>query len=111
MTLAMQQSIIADVLYSCIIAYLHNQLCERQARMTRTTISLSDDLAEMARNEARRRGVSLSAVVREALKSALVKPPGAKLPWQGIVSDSSIPARSLDEILAESWSDRIAGDR
>ena len=79
--------------------------------MTRTTISLSDDLAALARNEARRRGISLSAVIRDALKSALVKPPGSKLPWQGIVSDPSSSARNLDAELAESWSDSIAGDR
>ena len=79
--------------------------------MTRTTISLSDDLAELARHEARRRGISLSAVIRDSLKSTLVKPPGAKLPWQGIVSDPSSRARDLDAELAETWSDRIAGDR
>ena len=79
--------------------------------MTRTTISLSDDLAELARNEARRRGVSLSKLIREALKSARIKPPGAKLPWQGVVSDPTIPARNLDQVLAESWSDHIDRDR
>lgn len=79
--------------------------------MTRTTISLSDDLAELARNEARRRGTSLSAVIRDSLKAALLKPPGARLPWQGIVSDPSIRARDLDDLLAESWSEKIAGDR
>ena len=79
--------------------------------MTRTTISLTDDLAALARNEARRRGISLSAVIRDALKATLLKPPGARLPWQGIVSDPSIRARDIDELLSKSWSEKIAGDR
>ena len=79
--------------------------------MTRTTISLSDNLAGLARNEARRRGISLSAVIRDSLKTTLLKPQGAKLPWQGIVSDPSIRARDIDDLLTESWSEKIAGDR
>lgn len=74
----------------------------------RTTISLPDELARTARNEARRRGVSLSAVVRESLETRLRKPIVAKLPWQGIVSDPESSARRLDEALAESWADHIS---
>lgn len=75
----------------------------------RTTISLPDELARTARNEARRRGGSLSAVVRESLEARLRKPivaklPRPKLPWQGIVSDPESSARRLDE----SWADHIS---
>ena len=74
----------------------------------RTTISLPDELARSARNEARRRGVSLSAVVRESLEARLRKPTGAKLPWQGIVSGPESSARRLDEALAASWAEHIS---
>ncbi|MCE2425658.1 MAG: ribbon-helix-helix protein, CopG family [Pseudomonadales bacterium] len=75
----------------------------------RTTISLPDELAELARVEARRRGISLSAVIRESLQDGLRRP--LSLPWQGIVDDPESPARSLDRVLARSWADDIAGDR
>ena len=77
----------------------------------RTTISLPDDLGFLVRSEARRLGVSLSAVIRQSLEMSLRRPSGARLPWQGIVSDSGSEARSLDAKLAERWADRIAGDR
>ena len=75
----------------------------------RTTISLPDELAELARVEARRRGISLSAVIRESLEDGLRRP--LSLPWQGIVNDPESRARSLDRVLAQSWADDIAGDR
>lgn len=77
----------------------------------RTTISLPDTLAQLARREARRRGVSLSAVVRESLEASLHKPAGARLPWQGIVRDPKTTARALEAALRESWPDYVAGDR
>lgn len=77
----------------------------------RTTISLPDDLGRLAKSEARRRGISLSAVVRQSLEMSLRKPPGARLPWQGIVSDGGSAARNVDAVLADGWADRIAGDR
>ena len=75
----------------------------------RTTISLPDELAELARVEARRRGISFSAMVRESLENALRERP--KLPWQGIVSDPEFAAKALDEALAETWAEDIAVDR
>ena len=77
----------------------------------RTTISLPDDLGRLARSEARRRGVSLSAVIRQSLETSLRRPPGAKLPWQGIVSDLGSEARNVDAVLADGWTDRVSGDR
>ena len=74
----------------------------------RVTIFLPDDLGRLGRNEARRRGVSLSAVIRQSLEMSLRKPPGARLPWQGIVSDPDSDARVLDAKLAEGWSESLA---
>lgn len=73
----------------------------------RMTISLPDELTELARVEARRRGICLSAVIRESLENTLRK----QLPWQGIVNDPKLMARTLDETLAASWAEDIAGDR
>ena len=77
----------------------------------RTTISLPNELAQLARNEARRRGVSLSAVVRESLEKHLRKAPATRLPWQGIIDDPGSSADSLDAVLADNWADYIARDR
>ena len=77
----------------------------------RTTISLPNELAQLARSEARRRGVSLSAVVRESLEKHLRKAPATRLPWQGIIDDPESSAGSLDAVLAETWADHIARDR
>ena len=77
----------------------------------RVTVSLPHDLGLLLRNEARRRGVSLSAVVRQSLETSLGKPSGTRLPWQGIVSDGSRAARNVDAVLTDGWTDRVAGDR
>ena len=77
----------------------------------RTTISLPDHLAQLAKREARRQGISLSAVIQQSLETSLRRPPGARLPWQEIVSDGGSPARNVDGMLAAAWPDRIAGDR
>jgi post-segregation antitoxin (ccd killing protein) len=74
----------------------------------RATISLPDELSELARVEARRRGISFSAVVRESLQDALRKQ--SRLPWQGIVNDPQL-AHSMDEKLAATWADDIARNR
>ena len=76
----------------------------------RFTVSLPDDLGLLVRNEARRRGISLSAVVRQSLETSLRKSSRARLPWQGIVSDPGSDARSVDVWLAENWADRVRGD-
>lgn len=78
--------------------------------MTRTTITLPDELAELARSEAQLRGSSLSAVVRQALEASLRPSSPRRLPWQGIVADGQRPARELDHHLND-WADDIAGDR
>ena len=77
----------------------------------RTTISLPDSLANLARSEARRRGVSFSAIVRLSLERHLCRPAGNRLPWQGIIADSTYAARDLDRAMAARWSEDVAGDR
>ena len=79
--------------------------------MMRTTISIPDSLANLARSEARRRGVSFSALVRLSLERHLCRPAGDRLPWQGIVADSTYAARDLDRTMATLWPDDVAGDR
>jgi len=79
--------------------------------MMRTTISLPNELAQLARNEAGRRGVSFSAVVRESLEKHFRKAPATKLPWQGIIDDPGTRADSLDAELADNWADAIDRDR
>lgn len=79
--------------------------------MPRTTISMPEDLAQMAQREAQRRGVSLSAVVRQALEQHLYKHRGRKLPWQGLVDRDAPAARDLDAELGRDWTADIVGDR
>lgn len=77
----------------------------------RTAISLPHELAQLARSEARRRSVSLSAVVRESLEGYFRKTPASRLPWQGIVNDSESFADALDTELATTWANAIDRDR
>ena len=75
----------------------------------RTTISLPGELAELARAEAKRRGISFSAVVRESLEDKIRKQP--RLPWQAIVNEPKLSAHAMDEELAATWADDIAHNR
>ena len=88
----------------CITSYTMNP-------MFRTTISMPEDLAHMAQHEAQRRGVSVSAVVRQALEQHLYKYRGRKLPWQGIANRGTPAARDLDAELDRDWANDIVGDR
>ena len=65
----------------------------------------------MAQREAQRRGVSLSAVVRQALEQHLYRHRGRKLPWQGLVDCDAPAARDLDAKLNRDWATDIAGGR
>ena len=71
----------------------------------RTTISRPDELAHLARTEARHRGISFSAMVRASLENELRQ--RTKLPWQGIVSDPELAASTGDQALADSWAEDI----
>jgi metal-responsive CopG/Arc/MetJ family transcriptional regulator len=74
--------------------------------MRRTTISLPDDMAKALDREARRRGMSVSAIAREALADRLRLRAGEtrELPFVGLGrSGSRDTARRAEEILAEEW--------
>ncbi len=82
--------------------------------MTRTTISLPDDLALLLRNEAKRRGRTVSDLVRTALITALLGDREAprQVPWAGIVDDPDmIQGTTIDEALSRSWAHDLDGDR
>lgn len=86
--------------------------------MTRTTLSLPDDIASALKREARRRHTSVSAVAREALadRFGLRGDVPREVPFAGIVSDpdprhaAAMMEESLEEILDEAERDAF-GDR
>ena len=82
--------------------------------MKRTTISLPDDVALLAEREARRRGVSLSEVARDALAQhlGLDRPAPRPLPFAklGRSAHTDTSAR-VDELLAASWTRDIERHR
>jgi hypothetical protein len=73
----------------------------------RTTVNLTPELAESLAREARRRGVSASALAREALAAYLPKPAEGKreIPWAGIGhSGETDVARRVKEIVSQELS-------
>jgi len=78
--------------------------------MKRTTVSLPEDLARVVQLESRRRGVSISAIAREAL-AARFKPP-SKVPFAAVGrSGDATGADRAEELLAATWADAIEADR
>jgi hypothetical protein len=77
--------------------------------MKRITISLPEVLAGMLVREARRRGETVSAVVRQAIEARFEPgPERTKLPFVGIGrSGRRHTARDAEKILGREWS----GDR
>jgi metal-responsive CopG/Arc/MetJ family transcriptional regulator len=76
--------------------------------MTRTTLSLPDDLAQALTREARRRSVSASAVARDALAKYLGLSAGEprELPFAALGhSGHRTTARDMEELLAQEWDD------
>lgn len=74
--------------------------------MKRTTIALSDELARLLEREVRRRGASMSEVVREALSVYLVAGGGKKrkVPFAALGdSGHTNTARDMEEILEDEW--------
>ena len=73
--------------------------------MRRTTISLPDDLAQAVRREARRRGVPVSQIAREALEERLGRSGGKReLPFAALGrSGYHTTARDIDAILEVEW--------
>ncbi len=82
--------------------------------MKRTTITLSDELAELVEREAQRQRASVSEVIRQLLSQAFVgsEEQPRQIPWAGIVNDPSfVHGKDIDEELEREWSDDIDRDR
>lgn len=85
-------------------------------RVKRTTITLPDDLALVAERESRRRGLSFSALAREAL-AAHIAPPGAGadgygVPFAGLMTTGDpLPADRAEDVLARHWAQDVEADR
>ncbi len=82
--------------------------------MKRTTIVLPDDLADLVALEARRRHTSVSEVIRQLVAGGLAGGPGGRreIPWAGLFHDPEmVPARRLDQALADGWADDLDRDR
>jgi predicted transcriptional regulator len=74
--------------------------------MKRTTISLPDDLAAALDREARRRGVAVSQIAREAIEARLGRSPTGKrkLPFASLGrSGHHTTAEDAEEILRAAW--------
>jgi Ribbon-helix-helix protein, copG family len=85
------------------------------ARMTRTTLSLPDDLAFALKREARRRHTSVSAIAREALaeRFGLADIGGPReVPFAALgASTDGRSAREAEEMLDEIFEQRARGRR
>lgn len=83
--------------------------------MKRTTISLPDDLAFVVERESRRRGVSVSALAREALAARLglaADERAREVPFAALIETGEpVPADRAEEVLAEHWAGDIEADR
>ena len=82
--------------------------------MKRTTITLSDELAELVAREAQRQRASVSQVIRQLLSQAFMgtEERPRQIPWAGIVNDPNlVHGKSIDEELGREWSDDIDRDR
>jgi hypothetical protein len=76
--------------------------------MTRTTIALPDSLAQLVAREAKRRGTSVSDVVRTALVKHMGLAPDKprKLPFVALgKSGHRHTARDVEQILSREWDD------
>ncbi len=77
--------------------------------MKRTTISLPDDLAAALEREARRRGVGVSQVAREAIEARLSRGKHRDLPFIALGrSGHHSTARDIEAILDAEW---VGNDR
>lgn len=82
--------------------------------MHRTTITLPESLAELVQREARRRGASVSGLIRTLVEEALVGTAEAPraIPWAALFDDPGmVSASRIDEALAETWADDLDRDR
>jgi hypothetical protein len=76
------------------------------ASMKRTVISLPDEVASLLESEARRRDISVSQVMRQALLAYLgvSETPPRSIPFAALGSSGQRhTARDIEEILAAEW--------
>ena len=82
--------------------------------MKRTTITLSDELAELVEREAHRQRASVSQVIRQRLSQTFMgsQEQPRRIPWAGIVNDPKlVHGENIDEELERDWGDDIDRDR
>jgi len=82
--------------------------------MRRTTITLPDDLREAVELEARRRGASVSGLIRDLVTAGLPEAPDKmrEVPFAGLFSDPGmVSGQRVEEALDETWADGIDRDR
>ena len=82
--------------------------------MKRTTITLTDELAELVAREADRRRMTVSELMRNLIRESLIgtseKP--RDIPWAGLINEPSmVRAEKVDEALSKNWADDIDRDR
>lgn len=80
--------------------------------MKRTTVTLPDDLARVVEEEARRRGTSVSEVVRQSIFDSLLGSERRSIPFAALFEDPEMtPASEMDRELEDSWADDLDRDR
>jgi Arc/MetJ-type ribon-helix-helix transcriptional regulator len=79
--------------------------------MKRTTVSLTDDIAQALDHEVRRRHSSASEITREALAQHLRLVDGPReLPFAALGrSGHSTTARDMEQLLEQEWDDETGG--
>lgn len=78
--------------------------------MRRTTITLTDDLAELVEHEARRRGSSVSEVIRQSLAVRFLEKT-RRLSFVGICDDAALVRGADIEQALQGWDDDLDGRR
>lgn len=73
--------------------------------MRRTTITLTDDLADLLEHEAKRLHVSVSELMRRLVRDAFgLSARTREIPWAGLFNDPGmVPGGSVDDELARNW--------
>ena len=82
--------------------------------MKRTTITLTEDLAELVAREADRRRMTVSELMRNLIKESLLGSPEKprEIPWAGLVDEPAmVHAEDVDKALSKTWADDINRDR
>jgi predicted transcriptional regulator len=82
--------------------------------MKRTTITLTDELAELVAAEANRRRMTVSELMRHLIRESLVGTPEKPrdIPWAGLIDDPAmVRAEEMDDALSKNWANDIDRDR